>query len=235
MSAGSQPSTTVSIADDDAAPVIVTSSPLEVPENRTAVAVLEATDADGPVADLAWEIAGGADAGKFTLTADGVLAFTAAQDYEAPGDADTDGEYEVTVRVTDGHNPVTTALTVRLLDVDEVAPTLASAAVDAAVLVLTWDEALHESSVPVAGAFAVTVGSAPRGVAGVAVAGSTVTLTLAAPVTAADTVTVSYTVPADAAAARIEDAAGNAAAGFSGRAVSNDTRRRSTRRRPGCR
>ena len=32
VSAGSQPSTTVSIADDDAAPVIVTSSPLEVPE-----------------------------------------------------------------------------------------------------------------------------------------------------------------------------------------------------------
>ena len=49
------------------------------------------------------------------------------------------------------------------------------------------------------------------------------TLTLAAPVVAADTVTVSYTVPADAAAARIEDVAGNAAAGFSGRAVSNDT------------
>ena len=223
VSAGSQPTTTVSIADDDAAPVIVTSSPLEVPENRTAVAVLEATDADGPVADLAWEIAGGADAGKFTLTADGVLAFTAAQDYEAPGDADADGEYEVTVRVTDGYNPVTAALTVRLLDVDEVAPTLASAAVDAAVLVLTWDETLDASSVPVAGAFAVTVGSAPRGVAGVAVAGSTVTLTLAAAVTAADTVTVSYTVPADAAAARIEDVAGNAAAGFSGRAVSNDT------------
>ena len=54
----------MSIADDDAAPVIVTSSPLEVPENRTAVAVLEATDADNPVADLAWEIAGGVDAGN---------------------------------------------------------------------------------------------------------------------------------------------------------------------------
>ena len=94
---------------------------------------------------------------------------------------------------------------------------------DGAALVLTWDEALHESSVTVAGAFAVTVGSASRGVDGVAVAGSAVTLTLAAAVTANDTVTVSYTVPADAAAARIEDAAGNAAAGFSGRAVSNDT------------
>ena len=62
------------------------------------MAVLEATDADNPVADLAWEIAGGADADRFTLTADGMLAFTAAQDYEAPADADADGEYEVTVR-----------------------------------------------------------------------------------------------------------------------------------------
>ena len=119
MSAGTPPTTTVSLADDDAAPVIVTSSPLEVPENRMAVAVLEATDADDVVADLEWKIAGGADAGKFTLAADGELAFTAEQDYEAPGDADTDGDYEVTVRVTDGHNPVAAAFTVRLLDVDE--------------------------------------------------------------------------------------------------------------------
>ena len=207
MSAGTPPTTTVSLADDDAAPVIVTSSPLE------------ATDADDVVADLEWKIAGGADAGKFTLAADGELAFTAEQDYEAPGDADTDGDYGVTVRVTDGHNPVAAAFTVRLLDVDEIAPTLASAAVDGDVLTLSWDEALNESSVPAASVFAVTVESAPRGVDGVAVAGSAVTLTLTAAVTANDTVTVTYAVPTDPAAARIEDAAGNDAAGFTDQAV----------------
>ena len=97
------------------------------------------------------------------------------------------------------------------------------AVANGAVLVLTWDEPLDESSVPAPGAFAVTVGNTPRGVADVTVAGSAVTLTLAAAVTANDTVTVSYTVPTDPAAARLEDAAGNAAAGFNGRAVTNDT------------
>ena len=56
-----------------------------------------------------------------------------------------------------------------------------------------------------------------------AVSGSAVTLTLASAVAADETVTVGYTVPADAEAARIEDAAGNAAAGFTGQAVTNET------------
>ena len=90
---------------------------------------------------------------------------------------------------------------------------------DGDVLTLSWDEALNESSVPAASVFAVTVESAPRGVDGVAVAGSAVTLTLTAAVTANDTVTVTYAVPTDPAAAHIEDAAGNDAAGFTDQAV----------------
>ena len=61
--------------------------------------------------------AGGADAAQFTLTAAGVLAFKEAKDYENPDDADGDGAYELTVQVSDGHNPVTAALTVTLTDV----------------------------------------------------------------------------------------------------------------------
>ena len=62
-------------------------------------------------------------------------------------DANTDGDYEVTVRVTDGSNPVDAALVVRLTDVDEVAPRLSSATVDGDVLKLTFNEALDTDSV----------------------------------------------------------------------------------------
>ena len=118
----------VVVEDDDAAPVVTTASPIVVAENATAVATLSATDADTAAEDLSWSIpagaAGGADAAKFALTTAGVLTFKAEKDYESPDDTDTDGDYEITVRVTDGVNPVDAALVVRLSDVDEVAPTL---------------------------------------------------------------------------------------------------------------
>ena len=62
-----------------------------------------------------------------------------------------------------------------------------------------------------------------RAVDGVSVSGSSVILTLASAVTATDTVTVSYTVPTDAAAPRIQDDAGNPAASFSDQDVENNT------------
>ena len=215
-------SASVTVADDDAAPVVTTATPIAAPENGTTVATLVASDTDTPAADLAWSIAGGADADKFTLTAAGVLAFKAAPDFEAPDDVGADGEYEVTVAVTDGANPVEAELTVRLTDVDDVAPVLSSATVDGATVTLTFNEVLDESSVPPAGAFAVTVGTASRGVSGVSVDGSATVLTLASAVAADDTVAVTYTVPAEA-SVRIRDSAGNAAAGFSRQAVTNAT------------
>ena len=216
-------SAAVTVNDDDAAPVVTTASPIAARENDTTVATLAATDADTPAADLAWSIAGGADSDKFTLTAAGLLAFKAAPDFEAPDDADADGSYLVTVRVTDGANPVETTLVVRLSDIDEIAPTLSSATVNGAALTLTFSETLDETSTPATGAFAVTVGTASRGVSGVSVSGSAAVLTLASAVAAGDTVTVGYTVPADGSTPRIRDAVGNAAAGFSGEAVTNAT------------
>ena len=112
---------TVTVADDDAAPEVTTTA-LAAPENGTAVATLAATDADTAETQLQWTIAGGADAAAFTLSAGGVLAFAAAKDFEWPDDADTDGDYAVTVQVTDGANPVEAALTVSLTDVYEQAP-----------------------------------------------------------------------------------------------------------------
>ena len=133
---GESGSAEVVVNDDDAAPVVSTASHIEAPENATVVATLTATDADTDAADLSWSIPegadGGADAANFALTAAGELTFGTAKDFEAPDDANGDGDYEVTVRVTDGTNPIDAALVVRLTDVDEVPPTLSSATVNGA-------------------------------------------------------------------------------------------------------
>ena len=63
-----------------------------------------------------------------------------------------------------------------------------------------------------------------RGVDGVSVAGSVVTLTLASAVAFGDTVTVSYTAPPGESSTGILDSVGNAAPSFSGQAVGNDTK-----------
>ena len=102
-------------------------------------------------------------------------------------------------------------------------PELSTATVDGAALTLTYDEDLDENSEPSADAFSVTVGGLERAVDGVSVSGSSVILTLGSAVTAADTVTVTYTVPTDAAALRIQDDAGNPAASFSDQDVENNT------------
>ena len=124
---GTSGSADVVVEDDDAAPVVTTASPIVVAENATAVATLSATDADTAAEDLSWSIPAGADGGadraKFALTTAGVLTFKAAKDYESPDDTDTDGDYEITVRVTDGINPVDAALVVRLSAVDDTGPT----------------------------------------------------------------------------------------------------------------
>ncbi len=104
-------------------PEITTASPILVSENETAVATLTASDDDTTINELTWTIPsgtdGGADASSFTLSQAGVLAFTAAKDYETPDDADTDRTYEVTVQVSDGTDSDMAELLVTLLNVTE--------------------------------------------------------------------------------------------------------------------
>ena len=105
-------------------------------------------------------------------------------------------------------------------------PELSTATVDGATLTLTYDEDLDENSEPSSDAFSVTVGGTGRAVDGVSVSGSSVILTLGSAVASGATVTVSYTAPADTAAPRIQDEAGNPAASFSDQDVENNTPRR---------
>lgn len=98
-------------------PEITTTSPLIVEENRTAVATLQATDADGD--EITWTSQGGADADRFDLTTAGELAFATAPDFESPSDADANNEYVIVVRASDGTETVDLALTVQVTDVDD--------------------------------------------------------------------------------------------------------------------
>ena len=224
---GTSGSADVVVEDDDASPVVTTASLIVVAENATAVATLAATDDDTDAGDLSWSIpegaAGGTDAAQFALAAAGALSFKAAKDYETPDDADADGEYEVTVRVTDGSNPVDAALMVRLEDADDAAPALTGASVDGDKLTVTFGEALDGDSVPPASSFAVTVAGSARAIDSAAVSGSTVVLTLSSAVTSGETVTVGYTAPAGAEAKPLQDAAGNPAAAFADAEVTNET------------
>ena len=165
---------TLTIIDDDATPMITTASPILVAENETEVATLAATDADDRMEDLEWEITAGLDRNAFTLTAAGGLAFASAKDFENPDDANGDGDYEVTVRVSDGANLAEAGFTVRLQDVDDTAPMLLSAVVNGTTLTLTYDEPLDGSSAPVPEDFTVDGGDQTRTVTGVRVNGSAV-------------------------------------------------------------
>ena len=95
---------------------------------------------------------------------------------------------------------------------DTRAPLLTQTTLNAATLVLTYDETLDAASVPAPDDFVVWVDGSPVGVNGVSVSGLTVTLTLATAVQAGQTATVGYT-PGDN---PIQDAAGNDAAPLSG-------------------
>ena len=106
---------------------------------------------------------------------------------------------------------------------ETVQPAPSEAAVDGATLTVTFDEPLDTGGVPETTAFSVTVGGSSRGTDTVSVSGSIVTITLVTAVFAGDAVTVDYTAPTDGSAARLQDLAGNTAASFSGRQVTNAT------------
>ena len=106
--------------------------------------------------------------------------------------------------------------------VDTVAPTVSAAAINGFALTLAYSEALDASSVPASTDYTLTLesGTAPTvNPDGVAIAGTTVTLTLNAAVVLSDVVTLIYTVGANP----VQDEAGNDAAGFIDLTVRNTT------------
>ena len=153
-----------------------------------------------------------------------VFAYTVAD-----GESDTDGvsipENSLEGTIRDSANQDAAMLTHAAVDadhtVDGVAPELDTAAADGAVVTLTFDEVLDETSIPAEDAFTVTAAGATLSVDSVEVSEMVVTLTLASAVTDGQEVTVTYTVPGTN---PIRDAVGNDARPLANRAVENNTR-----------
>ncbi len=113
-------------------PVFSSATTADVDENTTGtVYTATATDADGNT--VTFSIAGGADAGLFSINGTtGAVTFNAPPDFENPGDSGSDNDYEITIRASDGVNTTDQTVTISVGDVDE-SPTItssASAAVD---------------------------------------------------------------------------------------------------------
>jgi plastocyanin len=69
-------------------------------ENQTSAFTVTASDADGDT--LAYSISSGADSALMSINYSGVVTFISSPDFEAPSDANTDNNYQITVTVSDG-------------------------------------------------------------------------------------------------------------------------------------
>ncbi len=96
----------ITVSNINDAPVITSdgggdNAAVTADENQTAVTTITSSDVDGDTAT--YTISGGADASRFSITADGVLSFNGAPDFENPTDHDGDGVYEVAITANDGN------------------------------------------------------------------------------------------------------------------------------------
>ncbi|WP_183030037.1 cadherin domain-containing protein [Altericroceibacterium spongiae] len=112
----SSQSVTVTVEDEtgNESPYFTNASSIAIQENQTTAVTLAAADPEGGT--LNYAITGGADAALFEFDGAGALVFTAAPDYEAPGDADEDNVYEVEVSVSDGTNTTYQTLQITVTD-----------------------------------------------------------------------------------------------------------------------
>ena len=108
----------------NSAPVISSGNTYSVAENTTAIGSVSATDADG---DSLTYILQGDDSSLVSLTGT-TLAFKAAPDFEAPGDANSDNVYKVTIVVSDGSAKDAKDLSITVTNVNEGPQLLAQSA-----------------------------------------------------------------------------------------------------------
>ena len=125
-------------------PEVSSTGPFTVAEGSVRVAQMMASGFSEDAEDLLWSIladaGSGADGDKFKLRLDYVLEFVEPPDFEAPTDADTDGTYQVTVKVSNGADTdpaeATADISVTVSDVGFVA-------FDASTLSVDFDENRH--------------------------------------------------------------------------------------------
>jgi glucose/arabinose dehydrogenase len=99
------------------APSFTSAASASVVENLTDAYQATATDPEGSA--LTYNIAGGADAARFTITAAGLLRFVTPPDFEAPADTGQDNDYDVQIGVTDGMASATLAVRITVTNSKE--------------------------------------------------------------------------------------------------------------------
>ena len=82
-------------------PAFTNAGPVNFAENATGT-VFTATATDPDNNPLTFSLSGGADQGRFRITAAGVLTFAEPPDFENPADANADNAYQVQIQVSDG-------------------------------------------------------------------------------------------------------------------------------------
>ncbi len=101
---------------------------LEFPENSTAIVTdVDANDGDGGNSDtgITYSLVSGGDNDLFAIdAATGELTLLAAPDFETPLDNGTNNTYNITVIANDDDGPSQTNLSIKVTNIDEVAPTL---------------------------------------------------------------------------------------------------------------
>ena len=113
---------TITVTDVDesgtnAAPVFTSPASVSVAENQTEAYTAAATDADGD--SLTFSLSG-ADSDLFTIDpTTGVVSFNNAPDFESPGSATDDNDYNIIVTASDGTSDTEQAVTITVTDVDE--------------------------------------------------------------------------------------------------------------------
>jgi uncharacterized protein YcfL len=91
-----------------------------VPENTTSVGDVLATDADGDGDIIAYGISTGADQALFSIESDtGALRFISAPNFEAPGSANNDNTYRITVTASANADVVSSAVVIVVTDAEE--------------------------------------------------------------------------------------------------------------------
>ncbi|MEZ6123848.1 MAG: cadherin domain-containing protein [Planctomycetaceae bacterium] len=106
------------LGSTNSAPHVTTGSHIQVPENQTAVVVIQATDSDGDT--LTYSIADASDGALFNIDPQtGELTFKNAPDFENPLDLNGDNVYDVIIRVSDGKTTTLHTIWVGVTDVNE--------------------------------------------------------------------------------------------------------------------
>lgn len=125
-SASADQTVTITVEDEDEAPEITSGATASTEENTAGVVyTAAATDPEG---DTVTYTLSGDDAGQFSIDANtGEVSFVSAPDFENPGDADGDNDYQITVTASDGTNSSSQDVTITVTDANESAPVFTSA------------------------------------------------------------------------------------------------------------